>query len=107
MGAERGDGVDLYLAATKVYFAAVAGRNVILDVTLRRTRADQFGLLGFGSSGAGGDGYSYEPEVSGAIWLADSLLLGAEYRKKPNNPRGIPGKQRRGPFPGMASRSRT
>lgn len=85
VGAERGDGVDLYLAATKMYFAAVAGRNVILDVTLRRTRADQFGLLGFGSSGAGGNGYSYEPEVSGAIWLADSLLLGAEYRKKPNN----------------------
>jgi hypothetical protein len=85
VGAERGEDVDLYLAATKLYFAALAGHNVILDATLRRTRANQFGLLGFGSSGAGGNGYSWEPEVSGAVFLSDHLLLGAEYRQKPNN----------------------
>jgi hypothetical protein len=85
VGAERGEDVDLYVAATKMYFAALAGHNVIVDATLRRTRANQFGLLGFGSSGAGGNGYSWEPEVSAAVWLNDHLLLGAEYRQKPDN----------------------
>lgn len=85
VGAARGEDVDLYLAATKLYFAALDGHNVILDVTLRRTRANQFGLLGFGSSAPGGDGYSYEPEASAAVWITDSLLFGAEYRDKPSN----------------------
>ncbi len=85
VGAERGEDVDLYIAATKLYFAALAGHDVILDATLRRTRANQFGLLGFGSSAPGGDGYSYEPEISAAVWLVDSLLFGAEYRDKPSN----------------------
>jgi len=66
VGAARGEDVDLYIAATKVYFAAIAGRNVIIDATLRRTRANQFGLLGFG--GDGGD-YRWTPEVSAAVWL--------------------------------------
>lgn len=82
VGAARGEDVDLYLAATKVYFAALDGQNVIVDATLRRTRANQFGLLGFGGDGSG---YSLKPELSAAVWLTDEVLLGAEYRDKPNN----------------------
>jgi hypothetical protein len=82
VGAARGEDVDLYVAATKVYFAALAGRNVVLDATVRRTRANQFGLLGFGGDGSG---YSYVPEASAAVWLDDRLLLGGEYRDKPSN----------------------
>jgi hypothetical protein len=82
VGAARGEDVDLYLSATKVYFAALAGHNVILDATLRRTRANQFGLLGFGGDGSG---YSLNPEASAGVWLTDDVLLGAEYRDKPNN----------------------
>jgi hypothetical protein len=82
LGAARGEDVDLYVAATKVYFAALAGRNVILDVTLRRTRANQFGLLGFGGDGSS---YRYLPEASAAVWITDDLLLGGEYRDKPDN----------------------
>jgi Protein of unknown function (DUF3034) len=82
VGATHGEDVDLYLAATKVYFAAIAGRNIIVDATLRRTRANQFGLLGFGGAGAG---YHVEPELSAAVWLTDDVLLGAEYRDKPSN----------------------
>lgn len=85
VGAARGEDVDWYVAATKVYFAALGGRNLIVDATLRRTRADQFGLLGFGGSG----GYTLAPEVSAALWLNDDLLLGAEYRDKPNNLRAF------------------
>jgi len=85
VGAAHGEDVDLYLAATKLYFAAVDGHNVIVDATLRRTRANQFGLLGFGSSGGGGDHYRYMPEASAAVWLTDELLVGGEYRDKPSN----------------------
>jgi DUF3034 family protein len=82
VGAAHGQDVDLYIAATKLFFAAVAGRNVIIDATLRRTRADQFGLLGFGGDGGG---YRVEPEVSMALWLNERVLLGAEYRGKPSD----------------------
>jgi hypothetical protein len=82
VGAARGEDVDLYVAATKVYFDALAGRNVILDVTLRRSRANQFGLLGFGGDGSG---HSYLPEASAGVWLTDHVLFGGEYRDKPNN----------------------
>jgi hypothetical protein len=82
VGAAHGADVDLYLAATKLYFDALAGRNVILDFTLRRTRANQFGLLGFGGDGSG---YSYLPEASAGLFLTDQWLFGAEYRDKPDN----------------------
>jgi hypothetical protein len=82
VGAARGEDVEFYLAATKLYFDAIAGHNVILDATVRRTRADQFGLLGFGGDGSG---YRIEPEASAAVWLTDEVLLGGEYRDKPNN----------------------
>jgi hypothetical protein len=82
VGAARGDDVDLYIAATKAFLAAIDGRNVIVDATLRRTRANQFGLLGFGGDGSG---YKWTPEASAAVWLNDDLLLGAEYRDKPDN----------------------
>jgi hypothetical protein len=79
VGAAHGEDIDVYFAATKVYFAAIAGRNLVIDATLRRTRANQFGLLGFGGDGGG---YRLEPEVSAALWLTEDLLLGAEYRDK-------------------------
>ena len=82
VGASTGTDVDLYVAATKLYFAAIADRNLLLDVTLRRTRANEFGLLGFG--GAGG-GYSLRPEASAALFVTEELLVGAEYRDKPND----------------------
>jgi hypothetical protein len=82
VGAASGEDVDLYLAATKLYFAAIADRNLLLDVTLRRTRANQFGLLGFGGDGSG---YSLRPEASAALFVTDELIVGAEYRDKPNN----------------------
>ena len=85
VGAAHGTDVDLYVAATKVYFAALAGHNIILDATVRRTRANQFGLLGFGSTAPGGDGYSYVPEASAAVWLNEQFLFGGEYRDKPDN----------------------
>jgi hypothetical protein len=78
LGAARGSGAEFYLAATKVYLGAVGGHNLLLDVTLRRSDANQYGLLGFGGSRAP----AWRPEASAAVWLTDTLLAGAEYRAK-------------------------
>ena len=79
LGAAHGADVEYYVAATKVYFDAIDGRNLIVDVTLRRSRANQFGLLGFGGDGGG---YHTLPEGSAAVWVTDAVLLGCEYRDK-------------------------
>ena len=78
LGASR-SGTDLYLSATKLLLA----QGVLLNGTLRLTRANQNGLLGFG--GAAHDGYSLQPEVSLAWLLRKDLGIGLEYRAKPDN----------------------
>ena len=83
LGAESATGVDLYLSATKLYLAAIAGRNVLLNATLQATKANQFGLLGFG--GDKHDNYQLQPAASAALMVTDNLLIGTEYRARPNN----------------------
>ncbi len=83
LGAESATGVDLYLSATKLYLAAIGGRNVLLNLTLQATKSNQFGLLGFG--GDNHDKYQLQPAASAALMLTDNLLIGAEYRARPNN----------------------
>jgi hypothetical protein len=82
VGARKAQDLEIYVAATKLFFAAVGGRNVVLNGTLRRTRANQFGLLGFGGDRHGA---RIVPEGSAAILLAENWLLGAEYRMKPDD----------------------
>jgi hypothetical protein len=50
---------------------------------VRATRANQLGLLGFG--GDKRDSYSAQFEGTAGVFLTDRLLLGAEYRSKPDN----------------------
>lgn len=76
-------GNDFYLAATKVELAAVAGYNLLWNVTVRHTKANQLGLLGFG--GDKKSGYSTVLETSAAILLSRRLAVGIEYRQKPDN----------------------
>ena len=78
LGASR-RGTDFYVSATKLFLA----EGILVDGTLRLTKANQNGLLGFG--GTAHEGYSLQPEVSVA-WLADrTLAFGAEVRFKPDN----------------------
>lgn len=79
VGGRRASGTDFYVAATKVLLA----RSVVLNGTLRFTRANQFGLLGFGGDRNGG--YSAQGEGSAGVLLSRSLLVGAEYRTRPDN----------------------
>ncbi len=76
----RGDsGVDYYVAATKV----LLDQSLVLSTSLRATKANQLGLLGFG--GDKNHAYSLQSESSVAVLLTRHLALGAEYRTKPDN----------------------
>jgi hypothetical protein len=83
IGAKSSSGVDYYLAASKLYLAALAGRNLLLNGTLIATKENQFGILGFG--GDKNDDYEIQPAISMALMLTDGFMVGAEYRAKPNN----------------------
>ena len=83
LGARDGDGFDFYLAATKLYLGALVGHNLLVNGVVRATRANQFGILGFGGDRA--NGYSAQFEGSAAIFLSDAWLVGAEFRTRPNN----------------------
>ena len=83
LGARHASGTDYYVSATKLYLAGLAGRNLLLNGTLRATKANQLGLLGFG--GDRRDRYQVEFESSAAVLLTDYFAVGAEYRFKPNN----------------------
>jgi len=59
------------------------GQSILLNGTLRFTKANQIGILGFG----GDKNDSYKPEFEGSIvyLLSRNVALGAEYRMKPSN----------------------
>ena len=82
VGAHSDWGIDVYLAASKVFFDVVAGRNILINGTLRATKANQTGLLGFGTES--NNDYHLMLEASAAILLTDNLALGIEYRQKPS-----------------------
>jgi Protein of unknown function (DUF3034) len=80
LGAKR-SGVDAYVSATKLFLA----QGVLVSGTLRATKANQNGLLGFGATlGGANNGYSLQPEISVALLLRKNWAIGAEYRKMPN-----------------------
>lgn len=83
IGAASGSGVDLYLAATKLYLAGFYGKNLLISADVRASKANQFGILGFG--GDNRNHYQLLPSFSAAIMLQDNLLVGFEYRHKPDN----------------------
>ncbi|WP_461517106.1 DUF3034 family protein [Porticoccus sp.] len=81
-GARDDSGVDYYLSASKVFLDGVLGRNLLVNGTLCATKANQGGLLGFGS--ADNNEYKLMKEVAVALLLADNVVLGMEYREKPD-----------------------
>lgn len=78
LGGQDDEGVDVYVAATKVLLA----ESLVVNGTVRATKANQTGLLGFG--GPGDDDYTLQFEGSAGMLLSKRLLVGAEYRTKPN-----------------------
>lgn len=83
VGGKDNDGVDYYLAATKV----LLNQSLVLDATLRATKANQTGLLGFG--GNKHNEYGLRFEGSAGYLVSKRLLVGVEYRTKPDNLVGL------------------
>ncbi|MEO7477671.1 MAG: DUF3034 family protein [Lysobacteraceae bacterium] len=79
IGAKSASGTDFYVSATKLFL----GQSLLLSGTLRLTKANQIGILGFG--GDRNNSYKAEFEGSIAYLLSRNVAIGAEYRMKPNN----------------------
>ena len=84
VGADDNDsGTDFYVAATKVHLGAVAGYNLVWNLTARATKANQMGLLGYG--GVKNKDYEVMLEGSLGVLFSRHLAVGVEYRQKPDN----------------------
>lgn len=79
VGAKDAEGTDYYISATKLFLS----QSLLVNATVRFTKANQIGILGFGS--ASDDSYNAELEGSVAYLLSRHWAIGAEYRQKPNN----------------------
>lgn len=83
LGARDDAGTDLYVSATTLLLDAAGGYQLLLNGTLRSTRANQGGLLGFGGDRKAGRSVVFEG--SAAVLLDPALAIGVEYRQKPDN----------------------
>lgn len=79
LGAKDDHGIDYYLAATKLLFE----HSLLLNGTVRATKANQMGILGFG--GDKHDHYQAMLEGSAAYLINRKWVAGLEYRRKPRN----------------------
>jgi len=79
LGAQAEHSTDIYLVATKVLMA----ESLLVNAVVRETKANQFGLLGFG--GDRHRGYSTKPEGTVAYLLTRKLAVGGEIRTGPHN----------------------
>lgn len=79
LGARDNSGVDYYVSATKI----LLDQSLLINGTLRATRANQFGLLGFG--GDVHNHYRLAPELSVAYLFSRHVAAGLEYRAKPRS----------------------
>ncbi len=79
LGARQDKGVDVYVSGTKVLLAD----NLLLNLTLRYTSANQLGLLGFG--GDQNEDGKVNAEATVGYLLTRKLAIGGEYRGKSDN----------------------
>lgn len=85
VGAISDKGTDVYLSASKIFL----GQSLLANLTLRNTKANQMGLLGFG--GGQNDKHKIMTEISLAYLLSQHVAIGYEYRQKPNNMGAVAG----------------
>ena len=79
VGGKGAVGTDYYVAASKLFLA----QSLLVNATLRFTKANQLGILGFG----GGKHDDYAPQFEGSLayLLSRDLAVGVEGRTKPSN----------------------
>lgn len=79
VGAKDDKGVDYYVSASKL----ILSHSILASATVRATKANQLGLLGFG--GDENSDYSLQVEGSLAWQISRRFAIGGEYRTKPDN----------------------
>lgn len=79
VGAASDDGADFYVSATKLFLA----QSLLVNTTLRLTKANQEGLLGFGSDL--NDDRALQFEGALAYQFSRRFVVGGEFRSKPDN----------------------
>jgi Protein of unknown function (DUF3034) len=83
VGAKKDSDTDINLSATKLFLVGLFNRNLLTNINLRYTRANQTGLVGFG--GDLNNDKELMTELSAGILLNPRWIIGSEYRQKPNN----------------------
>jgi hypothetical protein len=79
IGGQDDEGTELYVAATKLFLA----ESLLVSGTVRWTDANQTGLLGFGGDAEPDATAQFEGSIG--YLLSPNLVIGAEYRTKPDN----------------------
>lgn len=82
LGANKTSGNDYYVAATRIHLGAVAGLNAVWNVSARATQANEMGLLGFSSRHQ--QSYKVMLEASAGVLLSQNIVIGPEFRQKPD-----------------------
>jgi len=79
VGAASPHGTDFYISATKLFLS----HSLLANATVRFTKANQAGLLGFGSATQN----NHKPQFEGSIAYQFSrrFVVGGEYRTKPDS----------------------
>ena len=87
LGAKDDSGTDIYLSATKLWLGIPSGYNLLTNLTARYTKANVFGLLGFGAEG--NDNAKVEWEGSVAVLVSPTTAIGTEFRTQTNRLGGL------------------
>lgn len=82
-GALDDEGTDIYFSLSKLWLAGFMHRNLLTNVNLRSTQANQLGLVGF--AGDNNSQRKWLAEGSLAVLLNRYVAAGIEYRQKPDN----------------------
>ncbi|WP_194755992.1 DUF3034 family protein [Aliidiomarina indica] len=83
VGSGRDSDWEAYVAVSRAWLAGPFDRTWLANATVRSTRANQTGLLGFG--GDLNDSHELQFEAALGMFLHRSLAVGVEYRQKPDN----------------------
>ena len=87
LGAKDDSGTDVYVSATKLWLGTPSGYNLLTNLTARYTKANVFGLLGFGTEE--NDNAKLEWEGSLALLISPNTAIGTEFRTQTNRLGGL------------------
>lgn len=82
VGATDLQDTDFVLSAARAWIDGVLHRTTLVNVNLRRSRANQYGILGFGGDDPD---HKWHAEAALALFATRDIAIGAEYRQKPDN----------------------